>query len=146
MTIAGIVVSISILLFLQLQKYIQSFSGQLSFNNDIILFTNVLHMDIDKAEKISNDGDIVVVQLEQYDVEYEFTDDFVLRFTPDRTDTFRIACKYPEFTFLDNENEIIKSIYFEIPVDKQNYYPVYLYKLYPSQFMFEQDLEKRIKQ
>ncbi len=145
MTIAGIVVSFSILLFLQFQKYIYTFSGKLNYNNEILLFTNVLRFDFDKAEKIGNDGTAIIVRLTGDVINYEFSEEYILRQSIERTDTFHVVCSDPEFKWIDKANEIVRSVYFEVHVDKHDYYPVKLNKLYPRQFLFEQDLKNRIK-
>lgn len=145
MSISGIVISMALLMFLQFRKYVYDYSTTLNRHNEILLLVNQINLDFDKFN-IVEIGNYSTVKLENENelIEYYIDEDFIIRESDIKTDTFKIKTEDLELKFLDVDENIIKSIYFSIIIDKELTYPVLIKKEYANQVLFEYDTSEKL--
>lgn len=136
MAVAGIMVSIAVLLYLQLQRYIGSFSAGMVRNNDILTFTNLLGRDMDLSNRVEYADSAIYTLGEKTRVEYLFENKTIIRISESNTDTFKIHFQNLTINTVDEKPALVNSVFFEIRIDSDLAYPVKFVKEYPAQALF----------
>lgn len=135
--ITSTVILLAMWSYMNVMSYLKSYNQNENINQELALFLDYFNKDMDKAKELLDTRD--ALQLNYYNQDpifYEFYNNFVLREQYSYQDTFWVNINTYDYKFEELNEDWVSEIFLEINVSGVNY-PLYFYKNYSNQQLFE---------
>lgn len=137
MLLSGIVVGLTFLYFTQFQRYIrQQFSA-----SEVYMcsgqFNTVFQQDIDNSGEVYYQSpDLIRVIQSENEIQYEFNEDRIIRKLENVNDTFRLTTSHLSVHEMEDYNDLVDFMEFEVNIDDGHPQQVSFVKEYNSKTLF----------
>lgn len=117
MVVSSVAVSLSIMIWLNLQKFLNGISDKNNIRTEILLFKNQLREDYFDGMIVTKKSNGFCMNRQEEKIFYSLHEDFITRSTENKVDTFQIHVRNIDYKHILPETELLKEVAIEIQAE-----------------------------